>query len=503
MCGIIAMWCPPALVESYDISKEIFYGLKAIQHRGRSSYGVFTTGGRNSHIHKKAGMIESDFTSLDHTGNANAGLGHVRWVTSGGSSEKEVKHNAQPEYLMVPFVAAVHNGQIYNGRQVLNDVKGNPRSECDIQIPLWSAYDSLLGKALVNDKDLEITGRAIQKRCEGSYSVGLITIGKNQRPNVSVVADPYNIRPLVYGEKGDLKIFASETAVFDRIGADFKRVIKPAEMVNIVDGKMSSVDLGALGRAHCAIEFVYFSDPHSVWQGKEVYSTRYNAGKLLWDNAPVEADVICPVPNSGLGAAAGYSHASKIPLNFGIKKNGTKRTFILATKEEKQAELKHTINVTKSVVNGKDVCVLDDSTIKGTVITEVIYKARKAGAEKVHVRVASPPVIGPCYLGVDMAVTKELIALREDGSVKRLKEISDDIGADSIGYLSKENLQKAIDVPLCTGCFDFDLVKKKANGYPEALREEVLKLVEAEKLGERPYEFSCKVRKVDDRIKCL
>jgi amidophosphoribosyltransferase len=475
MCGIIG------IIGDKPVSRLLYHGLFSIQHRGQSSAGKLTYDG-NIHVTKDAGLVRDVFNEekkIDTPG--NVGIGHTRYSTSGMDDIESLKRNAQPEYVVNPFVAAVHNGNIYNCAEMASKVKRNPRTNCDIQWLLLTMADNLYKKEI--DVDVIFDGcEDVMHQLKGSYSA-LYLADSGENPFLFAITDPYKIRPLVLGESDGMYCLTSETRVFKRINFDYVKDI-PGGSAIVIDKEGNVHEKRIIKRKElpCMFEFVYFAKPDSRINGRSVHKVRDEIGKLLFVEHPIDADIVVPVPESGRRYALGFSRESGIPIDEGIMKDKDERSFIQQTQENRDRVVEEGLSFLRSVVGGKRIVLLDDSIVRGTNIRKIVQGVKDAGAKEVHVRIGCPPLIAPCYLGIDMRSKKEFIARDESGRIKTWDEISREIGADSLAYISMDGLRQAIGFDTCRGCIDFPA------GYPPEIQQDVTKLFEKDRQGIRAYE---------------
>jgi len=490
VCGIIGIH------GNHNVSLELYYSLLALQHRGQSAVGIITYDG-NIHPKKDSGLVtrlmkhfenETNF-STEYPG--DIGIGHTRYSTSGSDDLSSLKRNASPEYIVNPFVAACHNGNIYNPNLIVDNCNRSPRTGCDIQALLLPFAQALPPFIEIDFDSIVAAGEEVMSQIKGSYSTLYLTAGKD-RPYLIAMTDPHKIRPLVMGQKNGSWYFASESMVFKRLGIDNYQDVDSGSIVTVTPGedKPEVKKVKKEKKYLCMFEYVYFADPVSWIEGVSVHNARVNLGKLLYKEAPEDADIVVPVPESGRRFAIGFSHESGIPLEEGLKKDKKERAFIMQTQEQRNDFAERNLSAVDAAIDGKNVVITDDSLIRGTNIKRVIRKVRKAGAKKVHVRIGCPPIIAPCYLGIDMRSRKEFIALEKDSHQYRpWDEIAEEIGADSLAYSSIPALKEAIigsrdDFDLCTGCINFP------NGYPPCMRDDVVKLIKME-TGEDGRAYEC------------
>lgn len=443
-CGVFGMLHS----EQKDVSKCIYYGLSALQHRGQESAGIAVcdTNGPKGNIsyHKDMGLVSEVFrpdTLLSLHG--DMGIGHVRYSTTGGSC----KENAQPLVLnyLKGTLALVHNGNITNTdkiREQLQNTGAIFHSTTDSEV---IAYQ--IAKERTRTSSIE---EAVAKTAPGLIGGYALLIMSPQK--LIGVRDPLGLKPLCLGKLNDSYILASENCALKAIDAEFIRDIQPGEIITITkNGIHSNYDLCQGKHAHCIFEYIYFARLDSTLDGVSVYDARIRAGKALAKSYPVDADLVTGVPDSGLAAAMGYAQASGIPFGLAFQKNSyIGRTFIKPTQEERQSAVHLKLSVLESVVKGKRLVLIDDSIVRGTTIANLIHMLKKAGALEVHVRISSPPFLYPCYYGTDVPSGDQLIA-----SSHSCEEICSQIGADSLGYLKLEDLDEmTYHLPLCRACFN-------------------------------------------------
>jgi amidophosphoribosyltransferase len=425
MCGIVGIHNHP---EAANLAYLVLY---ALQHRGQESAGIVSSDGETFYMHRQMGQVADvfDFKTLKRLAGKNA-IGHVRYSTSGSSTIE----NAQPFIVNTrgEQVAIAHNGNLTNALKL----RGELESKGSI---FQSTMDSEVIMHLIARSDEKDPIRKIAwalKQVEGAYSLTFLLDG------IMIAArDPKGIRPLIVGKLGDAFIVASESCALDLIDAKIVRSVEPGEIILFKDGKMTSyenlIDDSAGGkRAQCIFEYIYFARPDSRVFGRDVYPIRKGFGRQLAKEHPVVADVVIPVPDSGVPAAIGYSHESGIPYEMGLIRNHyVGRTFIEPKNEIRHFGVKIKLNTVREVVEGKRVVVIDDSIVRGTTSMKIVKMLRKAGAREVHMRISSPPTCWPCFYGIDTPTREELIA-----SKKSVEEIRKFITADSLGYLSQEGL---------------------------------------------------------------
>ena len=437
-------------------------GLHALQHRGQEAAGIVTFDGRHFHAHRGLGHVGENFDAGSAEMQALHGhvaIGHNRYSTSGKTNALMEIQPFSSELAFGGFALA-HNGNLTNAarlRSSLVDTGSLFQSSSDTEIIVHLVARS--HQDTVIDRLIDAI-----KQIEGAFS--LVCIAKNM---LIGVRDPHGVRPLVLGKQGDAFVLASETCALDIVGASFVRDVAPGEMVVISkNGINSRQPFQPQSHRFCVFEYIYFARPDSVLEGRGVYHARKAIGEELAKEAPADADVVVPVPDSGLPAALGFAGASKIPFDLGIIRNHyIGRTFIQPTQKGRIDSVKMKHNANPSTVAGKRVVLVDDSIVRGTTSRKIVSMIRAAGAAEVHMRIASPPTTNPCFYGVDTPDKDQLIAAQ-----KTITEITADIGADSLGFISIDGLYRAMgetarngDNPqFCDACFSGDYPIKLASG---------------------------------------
>ena len=427
-----------------EASNLTYLGLYALQHRGQEGSGIVSSDGEHFHVEKGMGLVADIYTKSVLKGLPGyMAIGHNRYSTAGGSNLK----NVQP--LTVNFalgnLALAHNGNLINATMLRHELEAygaifqsTTDSEVIIHLIAHSRGDTLLARVI-----------DALSQVRGAFSVVLMN-----DQNVIAARDSYGLRPLCLGRLRETWIVASETCAFDLIGAEYVRDIEPGEMV-VLDGKgvTSLRPFAETQPAKCVFEYVYFSRPDSkIFGGNTVYSTRKALGRQLAKEAPVEADIVIPVPDSGVPAALGFSEGSGIPFETGLIRNHyVGRTFIEPEQSIRHFGVKVKLNAVPDVLAGKRVVVVDDSIVRGTTSRKIVKMLRHAGAKEVHMRISSPPIISPCFYGIDTPTKRELI-----GSNHSQQEIKKYITADSLAYLSLEGMLNAAPGRpdhYCNACF--------------------------------------------------
>lgn len=440
-CGVFGIYKPG---RDYDVANLSYLGLHSLQHRGQESAGICINNNGHFDLEKDMGFVNNVFNEdLIASLKGQMGIGHVRYSTTGSSRLV----NAQP--LLINCIkgemALAHNGNLVNGKKLRNkleDLGSIFHSDLDTEV-----LAHLVSHSLKNDI-IEAFEDSLHQ-LKGAYSMVALTAD-----SLIAVRDPHGFRPLSIGKIGDGYVVASETCAFDIIGAEYIRDIEPGEMVVIDDDGIDCFRFSEK-RPHkfCIFEFLYFARPDSVIGGENVHLARRKMGRQLARESDIEADLVIPVPSSGISAALGYAEESGIPYEKGILRNKyVGRTFIQPTQKIRDLKVRLKLNPIKEIINGKKVVLIDDSIVRGTTSKQIINLIKEAGAAEVHMGISSPPVKEPCYYGLDTSKRQELIARK-----KSVSEICQHIGADSLSYLSLEGLIDSIDSDsygYCTSCFN-------------------------------------------------
>jgi amidophosphoribosyltransferase len=442
-CGVFGIYGSP------DAAVNTALGLHALQHRGQEAAGIVAMSGDSYSVHFADGLVADNFNSPEVAKKleGNSAIGHVRYSTAG----KKTSRNYQPIYaqLSTGFFALAHNGNLTNATLLRNQlIKRGAIFQSTMDTEVIIHLIALSQKPTLQEKIIDATSQI-----EGAFSLVMIFEG-----GIIAMRDPHGVRPLVIGKLGDAYVVASETCALDIIGAKFERDIEHGEMVVISDEGVKSVKpFEPRSPKFCIFEYVYFARPDSAIDGKNVYEMRKNIGIELAREMKIEADVVVPVPDSGVPAAIGYAAESGIPFELGIIRNHyVGRTFIEPTDRIRHfgVKLKHNANL--AVIKNKRVVLIDDSIVRGTTSKKIVQMIRDAGAKEVHMLIASPPTIAPCFYGVDTPDKKDLIAANYS-----VAEVAKAIGVDTLGYLSIDGLYRAIlkskrnnDNPqYCDACF--------------------------------------------------
>ncbi|MEM0163311.1 MAG: amidophosphoribosyltransferase [Thermoplasmata archaeon] len=437
-CGVLGFKSHSSIVSS------LYFGLRSLQHRGQESAGISLYNNNKVYTYKGMGLVHEVFTrNLLDSLSGNSGIGHVRYSTAGSS----IISNAQPIMIHTAMgdMAIAHNGEISNAadvREYLERAGDSFFTESDTELIL-----KLIALESTKRGNIIDGIKKSMRYLKGSYSLAFQI---NDR--IFAIRDPLGIRPLVLGKLDGGYGIASESVVFDALGGKTIRDIYPGEILEIEpDEAITHYRIENVQTAFCMFEYVYFARADSTMNSKNIYSVRKNLGKFLAREHPADADIVVPVPDSGRTHALGYAEEANIPFAEGLMKNRyIDRTFIMPSEKERVQEIQLKLNPIKEVINGKKIVLIDDSIVRGNTTKKIVKLLKNAGAEKVHVRIASPPIIAPCYLGIDMKTRSQFIA-----SGKTVEEIREIINADSLGYLSIAGLVKAIGInenDLCLGC---------------------------------------------------
>ena len=440
-CGVFGIYDPAG-----DCARTTYYGLYSLQHRGQEACGIATINDRELSYHKDLGLVGDVFHQdvLDRLGGTMA-VGHVRYSTTGGVR----RENAQP--LTLKYVkgtlAVAHNGNLVNTPEL--------RTSFEYRGAIFqTTTDSELIAYAVAQERLRC-GSAEEAVCQavkglrGAFSLIVMSARK-----LIAARDPWGFRPLCMGRRGQAVVFASESCALDAVGAAFEREIDPGEIVVVEDGQVRSIRENCAGATShmCIFEYIYFARPDSVICGQSVHEARLEAGRILAREHPVNADVVIGVPDSGLDAAMGYAEESGIPYGQGFVKNRyIGRTFITPDQQSREQAVRIKLGALRSTVEGRRVVMIDDSIVRGTTSRQIISLLREAGAKEVHFRVSAPPFIAPCYFGTDIPDKKDLIACHH--TVEEIRRL---VGADTLGFLSVDALERiapSAACGFCKGCF--------------------------------------------------
>lgn len=449
-CGVFGIFNADGESSAAELS---YLGLIALQHRGQESAGICANHQGDFNLHKGMGLVENVFTEEDIQNlKGEMAVGHVRYSTSGSSKLA----NAQPILInsIKGDLSLAHNGNLINGAELRNNLEQNGsifHSTLDTEV-----IAHLTARSFEDD----IKEALIQSlhQLKGAFSLVVMT-----EDTLIAVRDPKGFRPLSLGKLGDSYVVASESCAFDIIGAEFMRDVEPGEVLIInKDGIESRRYTAETETRLCVFEYIYFARPDSSIAGQNVLLARKEMGRQLAKEMDIEADIVVPVPDSGIAAALGFAEEAGIPYAQGILRNRyLGRTFIQPTQEIRDLKVRLKLSPVKEIIKDKKVILIDDSIVRGTTSKQIISRIKEAGAKEVHMAISSPPVEHPCYFGLDTSRRQELIA-----SSNSIEEISESIEADSLHYLSQAGMLKSIEVDeklgFCTACFDGE--------YPAAKR---------------------------------
>lgn len=445
-CGVFGIYGHP------DAAAHAALGLHALQHRGQEAAGIVAYNGGQFTAHRDLGLVGDIFSSeaVMSRLKGHAAIGHNRYATSG---ETEIR-NVQPLFADLEFggFALAHNGNLTNARSLRRELvhRGSLfQSTTDTEVIVHLIATSAAGNLIDRMADAV-------RRIEGAFSLVALT-----KDALIGVRDPLGVRPLVLGRLGDAYIFASETCALDIIGAEMVREIEPGEMVVLSDGEPRSLRIAPPeSQRFCIFEYIYFARPDSTMEGTSVYEARKRIGMELARESDVPADVIVPVPDSGVPAALGYSELSGVPFEFGIIRNHyVGRTFIEPGQEIRNLGVRLKHNANRSKLEGRRVVLVDDSIVRGTTSRKIVQMVRAAGATEVHMRIAAPPTTHSCFYGVDTPEREELLAYKMS-----IEEMAAHIGVDSLAFISLDGLYRAMGEPgrnnqrpqYCDACFTGD-----------------------------------------------
>ena len=440
-CGVFGVWAP-----GEEVAKLSFYGLYALQHRGTESAGIATSDGERILIFKDMGLVSQVFTEGDlATLKGNLAIGHCRYSTTGSSTWV----NAQPTLRPTKYgtLALAHNGNLTNTGDLAELVQKLEDSATSMSGVTTDTEIMTALIALQDEKNVEASALAVLPQLEGAFSLVFM-----DEHTLYAARDRHGVRPLVLGKLETGWVVASESAALDIVGAAFVREIEPGEFVTIDSNGVRSQRWAEAQPKGCLFEYVYLARPDTTIAGSGIHKTRVAIGAQLAKEAPAEADLVIPVPESGTPAAIGYAKESGIPFGLGLVKNSyVGRTFIQPSQTIRQLGIRLKLNPLREIIEGKRIVVVDDSIVRGNTQRAIVRMLREAGAREIHVRISSPPVKWPCYYGIDFATKAELIA-----NGLEVEEIRRSIGADSLGYVSLDGLISATQVPserLCSACF--------------------------------------------------
>jgi len=439
MCSVVGIY------GNENASKLAYYALFSMQHRGQEAAGISSSDGEHIKTVKDRGLVtqifkEEHFKILK----GNMAIGHTRYSTAGDDSILD----AQPVFARYGLgeISIVHNGNLVNAKEIRDElIKIGAIFQTNMDT------ENLIHLIAKNYEKKRLKDRIIDavKKIKGAFSLVILS-----RKKMFVIRDPFGFRPLSLGKlKSGGYIVASETCAFELVGAEYVRDVKPGEMIIFENDEIKSEMIFEPTPKQCIFEYIYFARPDSNVFGKNVYSARKQMGRELARELPVDADMVVPVPDSGVAAALGYAQESGIPFEMAIMRNHyVGRTFIEPTQEIRDLKVKMKLSPIRHKIEGKRLVVIDDSIVRGTTSKRIVRMLKEAGAKEVHMRIASPATIGPCYYGVDTPTKEELIASRLS-----TEEIAKYIEADSLAYLSIDSIVKAIKDKkdnYCFACFD-------------------------------------------------
>jgi amidophosphoribosyltransferase len=456
-CGVFGVFAP-----GNDVARLAYFALYALQHRGQESAGIATADEGHIMTVRDLGLVSQVFDEEKLRAlQGQMAVGHVRYSTTGSSAWE----NAQPVWRSdTRQVALAHNGNLINALELHEELS-------DRGVQLRGTSDSELIAALLSTHEaerIEDTLAEVVPKLEGAFSTVAMT-----KDSVVAFRDGAGLRPLSLGRLGDGYCVASESCAFDIIGAELLREVQPGEMVSLGERGIECRQLvDSERKAFCVFEHIYFARPDSILEGNRMQVSRRKMGEILWREAPVDADVVIAVPDSGNPAAAGYSKASGIPRDDGLIKNRyVARTFIQPGQELRKHGLRMKFNPLREVVAGKRLVVVDDSIVRGNTTHQIVQMLRDAGAREIHMRISAPPIRHPCHYGIDMSTTQEMVA-----HGRTVEEIARELGCDSLAYLSLAGVYEAIRSTRethCDACFsgDYPLERTESANGKFALEE--------------------------------
>lgn len=432
-CGVFGIYAP-----ELDVARLTFFALYALQHRGQESAGIASSDGTHIITLRDSGLVSQVFNEEKLRGlSGNMAVGHVRYSTTGSSGWE----NTQPIYRADNhMIALAHNGNLINAVELHSELR-------ERGVNFRSTSDSEIIAALVSNSNAETIQDAVAEvmpRLNGAFS----TVIANKEMVVGF-RDPQGLRPLALGQVGDRYCFASESSAFDIIGAKFLREVEPGELIALTKrGIDTRIVVPGQRRAFCVFEHIYFARPDSHLEGQLVQQSRGRMGEIIWREAPVDADLVVAVPDSGNPAAKGLSRASGIPMDDGLIKNRyVGRTFIQPGQELRKLGLRMKFTPLPEIVSGQRLIVVDDSIVRGNTTRQIIGMLRDAGAAEVHLRISAPPIRHTCHYGIDMSSSEQMIA-----HGRTIEEVAEELGADSLAYISLDGIYEAIRGERKTHC---------------------------------------------------
>lgn len=452
MSGIFG--CFDTSSEPCDVAKLTYYGIFSLQHRGQESAGIAVNNNGSFVVHKQNGMVVDTFDNLTLSVlKGSCAIAHTRFSSNdvnGTDVIQPIQIKSKSGQIALSASCAILNENSIRDRLKKQGAIFQTNTDTEVILSLFS-------RNRINAADCEDAVVSTMHELRGAYSMIFMTESK-----IIGVRDPLGIRPLVLGRKGDIYMLSSETCAFDAVGAEVVRDVLPGEVITLSNNNVSSRFFGGEDDRNksdskngkiCIFEYVYLARPDSVMDGCGVYESRYNAGKALAEDYPCDCDIVIGAPDSGIAAAVGYAAQSGIPYGSGLLKNRyVGRSFIKSTQDERELSVRLKFAALKSAINGKRVCLVDDSIVRGTTMNRIIKFLRDAGATEIHLRIASPAVKYPCWYAVGSSVKEELPA-----SHMSVDEIRDMVGADSLGFLSLEKLKASLEgitCGQCAACFD-------------------------------------------------
>jgi amidophosphoribosyltransferase len=456
-CGVFGVYAPGS-----DVARLVYFALYALQHRGQESAGIATCEDGRIMTLRELGLVSQVFDESNLRAlTGPMAVGHVRYSTTGSSAWE----NAQPIYRSDRRdVALAHNGNLINALELHEELR-------ERGVSFRSTSDSEIIAALISTHEADTIEEAVTDvvpRLEGAFSTVVMS-----PEGVFAFRDGAGLRPLALGRLGDRFCVASESCAFDIIGAELMREVQPGELVSLGERGLGTEQVvEGERRAFCVFEHIYFARPDSKLEGRPAQVSRRRMGEILWHEAPVEADLVVSVPDSGNPAAGGYAWASGIPRDEALIKNRyVARTFIQPGQELRRHGLRMKFNPLREIVEGKRIVVVDDSIVRGNTTRQIVRMLREAGATEVHLRISAPPIRHPCHYGIDMSTSEEMIA--HDRSVE---EVAEELGCDSLAYLSMEGVYEAIESSPethCDACFtgEYPLERTESANGKFALEE--------------------------------
>jgi len=458
-CGVVGIYAP-----GEDVARLTYYALYALQHRGQEAAGIAISDGRTIVVYKELGLVAQVFDELVLKSlQGGHAIGHTRYSTTGSDSWD----NAQPTYKssVKGQIALAHNGNLVNSVELKDrlEARGGDPTPKGARLSASSDTDLVAAHiARANQGDMAAAILEVLPTLSGAYSFTIM-----DETRIFGARDPHGFRPLCIGRlPAGGWILASETCALDLLGAKFIRDVEPGEFVMIDGEGLHSKRFSDVRPAACVFEHVYFARPDSRLMGQNVYASRYRMGQRLAEEAPVNAELVMPVPDSGVPAAQGFAQASRIAYGDGFVKNRyVGRTFIQPTQSMRQQGFRMKLNPVREIIEGRRVVVIDDSIVRGNTTRQIVAMLREAGAREVHMRISAPPIKWPCFYGIDMPDQDELIGSRLD-----IEGVREHIEADSLAHLSLEGMVAATQIPgdqFCTACF--------SSRYPVPVPEEQLR----------------------------